>query len=152
MPRITSRAFADGADIPRQYTADGENISPPLSWGEPPAGTESFALICEDPDAPSGLFVHWTAWNIEPDRRELEEGLPATPESGIRQGVNSFGDLGYGGPSPPRGVPHRYVFRLYALDSRLDLRSGATRAELDRAIEGHVLEESLLIGRYGRTS
>jgi hypothetical protein len=149
--KLMSSAFADGATIPRRYTADGENIPPPLAWSEPPASTESFAIVCEDPDAPSGLFVHWVAWNIKADARELTEAIPATADAyGIRQGENGFGKTGYGGPSPPRGRPHRYRFRLFALDNRPNLRSGATRAQFDHAIEGHVLAQGVLVGRYGR--
>lgn len=148
---LTSPAFANGATIPRRYTADGEDISPHLTWNEGPSGTVSFALVCEDPDAPSGLFVHWLVWNIPADESRLRPDFPATAETaGIRQGENGFGNPGWGGPSPPPGKPHRYVFRLYALDTALDLPGGASRTELDRAIEGHVLAESILIGMYGR--
>jgi hypothetical protein len=147
--RLSSRAFADGDTVPRRHTADGKNVSPPLSWSEPPPGTRSLALICEDPDAPSGLFVHWLAWDIEPERGQLPEGASALTRDLI-QGTNGFGHVGYGGPSPPPGKPHRYVFRLFALDFRPELRPGAKRAELDRAIEAHVLAEGTLVGKYGR--
>lgn len=147
--RLQSGAFTDGDRMPRRHTADGSNVSPPLAWSEPPPGTQAFALICEDPDAPSGTFVHWLAWNIAADRRDLPEGvLPRAPE--LVQGSNGFGKEGYGGPSPPPGKPHRYVFRLYALDQRIALRHGAKRDELDRAIEAHVLAEGTLVGKYGR--
>jgi Raf kinase inhibitor-like YbhB/YbcL family protein len=149
--RLSSLAFADGANIPRRYTAEGENLSPHLSWGEPPAGTESFALLCEDPDAPSGNFVHWLAWDIDPSERELKESVPASGEnSGLRQGQNGFRQTGYGGPAPPPGPPHRYIFRVWALDTRLGLNRGASRGEVERAIEGHVLAEARLTGIYGR--
>jgi Raf kinase inhibitor-like YbhB/YbcL family protein len=149
--RLTSTAFADGATIPRRFTADGEDISPPLTWNGAPPGTESFALVCEDPDAPSGLFVHWLVWNIEVGQLELREGLPKAGEvDGLRQGQNGFGRIGWGGPSPPRGKPHRYVFRLYALDTKPELKAGAKRADFDVAIEAHVLAETMLIGMYGR--
>jgi Raf kinase inhibitor-like YbhB/YbcL family protein len=146
---VTSPAFRDGETIPLKYTADGDNVSPPLRWSEPPAATRSFAIVCEDPDAPSGLFIHWTAWNIGGDARELNEGFsPSADVDGVRQGKNSFGRTGYGGPKPPPGKAHRYRFRVYALDVRPDARSGSTRAELDRAISGHVVAEGILTGRY----
>jgi Raf kinase inhibitor-like YbhB/YbcL family protein len=147
--RLTSAAFADGATVPVRYTADGENVSPPLTWQRGPDGTSSFALICEDPDAPSGLFVHWLVWNIDASQLELAEGF-RDAAGGPLQGENGFGSIGWGGPSPPRGKPHRYVFRLYALDTKLSLGRGASRADLERALEGHVLDETMLIGTYGR--
>jgi Raf kinase inhibitor-like YbhB/YbcL family protein len=147
--RLTSPAFADGATIPRRYTADGEDVSPPLTWQRGPDGTSSFALICEDPDAPSGLFVHWLIWNIDAAQLELTEDFADVP-GGPMQGENGFGSIGWRGPSPPRGKPHRYVFRLYALDTKLSLLRGADRAALDRALGGHVLDDTLLIGMYGR--
>src|SRR2546426_12557047 len=115
---LTSTAFRDGQSIPTKYTADGRNISPPLAWTDPPAGTKSFALICEDPDAPRGTFTHWLAFNLPAESRELPEGLSAeaTRPDGSLQGTNDFGKPGYGGPSPPPGKPHRYVFQLLALD------------------------------------
>ncbi len=148
---VMSTAFGDGETIPEKFTADGDDVSPPLRWGEPPTGTQSFAIVYEDPDAPSGLFTHWTAWNIEADQRELKAGVsPTANTDGIRQGANGFGGSGYGGPKPPPGKPHRYRFRVYALDGRPDLRSGASRTEFDRAIDRHVLAEGMLIGKYGR--
>ena len=147
--RVSSTAFADGDTIPRRFTADGENVSPPLSWSDLPTGTHSVALICDDPDAPSGRFVHWLAWNIDPDLYELHEGVPPLTRDFV-QGANGFGDVGYGGPSPPPGKPHRYFFLLYALDNRPKLRPGAKRTELQRAIEAHVLAEGMLVGKYGR--
>jgi Raf kinase inhibitor-like YbhB/YbcL family protein len=149
--RLSSAAFADGARIPPRHTADGDNISPHLSWSDPPAESESLALLCEDPDSRSGHFAHWLAWDIEPSQRQLNEGVPASAENyGIRQGENGFGQTGYGGPRPPAGPPHRYVFRLLALDTRVDLKSGAKREDLERAVEGHVLAEARLTGVYGR--
>lgn len=148
---FTSPAFADGATMPRRYTADGEDASPPLAWSDGPAGTVSFALVCDDPDAPSGTFTHWLAWNLEADRLELREGLPrAGIMNGVVQGENSFGLIGWAGPSPPRGKPHRYVFRLFALDDKLELPAGARRDELAHAIEGHVLADTTLLAMYGR--
>jgi Raf kinase inhibitor-like YbhB/YbcL family protein len=149
--RLSSSAFADGAGIPRRHSADGENVSPHLSWSGPPAETESLALLCEDPDSRSGRFVHWLIWDIEPAQRELKDDIPASAENySFRQGENGFGQTGYGGPKPPPGPPHRYVFRLWALDTRLDLKNGARRDEVERAIEGHVLAEARLTGTYGR--
>lgn len=146
---LTSPAFADGARIPKRYTADGEDLSPPLEWSAPPQGTKSIALVCEDPDAPSGIFFHWTAWNISPKTRRLNEGVPADGRE-IRQGENGFCKHGYGGPKPPPGKPHRYVFKLIALDSGVDLPAGATRRDFDTAIENHVIACGTLIGLYGR--
>jgi Raf kinase inhibitor-like YbhB/YbcL family protein len=149
---LTSPAFREGEAIPRQFTADGKDVSPPLRWGEPPPGTASLALVCEDPDAPRGLWVHWVIFHLPASARELLEGVPAAdvlPE-GAKQGKNDFGNLGYGGPSPPRGKPHRYYFKLYALDAQLDLPAGATRDEFLAAMRGHVLAEGQLMGRYGR--
>jgi Raf kinase inhibitor-like YbhB/YbcL family protein len=151
--RLSSPAFADGAAIPARHAADQQNVSPRLTWSEAPHGTESFALACEDPDAPKGTFVHWLLWNIDAARSELPEGIPASPDGSnneIEQGRNGYGEIGYGGPKPPPGPPHRYNFRLYALDARLELESGATRAEFDAAIEAHVLGEARLTGMYAR--
>jgi Raf kinase inhibitor-like YbhB/YbcL family protein len=148
---LTSTAFTDGEGIPQKFTGDGDDLSPPLHWSDPPAATESFALLCEDPDAPSGLFTHWTAWNIDPDQRDEPKGIaPGAREHGIHQGANGFGQTGYGGPMPPPGKPHRYRFRVYALDARPSLRSGASRSEFDRAIRDHVVAEGVLTGIYGR--
>jgi Raf kinase inhibitor-like YbhB/YbcL family protein len=148
---MTSAAFRDGERIPRRFTADGENLSPPLRWTDPPSGTRSFAIVCEDPDAPSGLFVHWVAWNIPADHRELKEGASRTAEaSGIRHGRNGFGNAGYGGPKPPPGKPHRYRFRLFALDAPLELPTGASRSELERSMAGHVLGSGTVVGTYER--
>jgi Raf kinase inhibitor-like YbhB/YbcL family protein len=149
--RLTSRAFADGDTIPRRCTADGDDLSPHLSWSAGPPRTASYALLCEDADAPTGPFVHWLAWAIDADRRELSEGVPPVVEvDGIRQGENGLGDVGYGGPSPPPGKPHRYAFHIYALDEAIALRPGAARNDFERAIEGHVLAQGRLIGMYGR--
>ncbi len=149
---LTSPAFSEGETIPRQYTADGKNVSPALAWTDPPEGTQRFALICDDPDAPRGTWVHWVLYNLPADARGLDEGVPPQGElpSGARQGKNDFGKIGYGGPAPPRGKPHRYFFRLYALDAPLDLAAGATRAQLQAALQGHVLAEGQLMGTYGR--
>ncbi len=143
---LTSPAFQNGQTIPRQYTGDGRNVSPPLRWTDPPAGTQSFALICEDPDAPRGTFTHWVAFNLPAESRGLDEGV----SPGGVEGKNDFGKSGYGGPAPPRGKPHRYYFKLHALDQRLDLKANATREQLVAAMKGHVLAEADLMGTYGR--
>lgn len=151
--QILSTAFRAGEAIPVQYTCDGDNVSPPLRWGSLPKETQSLVLICEDPDAPSGLFVHWLIFNLPPIVADLPEALPATEtleESGAVQGRNDFNHLGYGGPCPPPGRPHRYFFRLYALDTKLQLRAGATKHELASAMQGHILASGHLMGTYER--
>ena len=143
---ITSDAFEEGATIPRRHTCEGENRSPPLSWTGAPEGARSVALIVDDPDAPVGTFTHWLAWGIDPGAGGLGEGEAAPGE-----GRNGFGNAGYAGPCPPPGHgPHRYFFRLHALDAELDLRPGADREELEQALEGHVLETAELMGVYER--
>ena len=150
--QMTSTAIREGQPIPKQHTDDGRNLSPPLQWGEPPTGTRSLALICEDPDAPRGTFTHWVIFNLPADARELSEGVPAeaTPSNGAVQGKNDFGKMGYGGPAPPPGKPHRYFFKLYALDQQLDLPAGAGKQNVQAALTGHVLAEGQLMGTYGR--
>lgn len=149
---LTSSAFQPSGTVPKQYTGDGADRSPPLHWSAPPAGTASFALICDDPDAPRGTWVHWVLFNLPPQSHELAEGVPTTdtPVDGAKQGKNDFGKIGYGGPAPPKGKPHRYFFKLYALDTALDLPAGATKAQLEHAMRGHILAEGQLIGTYGR--
>jgi Raf kinase inhibitor-like YbhB/YbcL family protein len=149
---VTSTAFQGGATIPKQHTGDGADRSPPLRWSEPPPGTRSLSLICDDPDAPRGTWVHWVLFNLPAGSRELAEGVPAAEAlgDGARQGKNDFGKVGYGGPAPPKGKPHRYFFKLYALDAELDLPAGATKAQLVDAMRGHVLAEGQLVGNYGR--
>src|SRR6266540_1402431 len=124
---LTSTAFTDGAAIPVKYTCDGADVSPPLAWSGAPAGTKSFALICDDPDAPRGTWVHWVLFNLPAQEKELAEGTPTSARlpNSARQGKNDFGNIGYGGPAPPKGKPHRYFFKLYALDQTLDLPEGA---------------------------
>jgi Raf kinase inhibitor-like YbhB/YbcL family protein len=148
---LTSTAFGNGETIPQKYTCDGPDLSVPLKWTDPPAGTKSLALICDDPDAPVGIWVHWVIYGLSPDTRGLPEDVPKekVPANG-KQGKNDFGKIGYGGPCPPRGPAHRYFFRLYALDVELDLSPGMTKAKLVEAIEGHVIAEAELMGRYGR--
>jgi len=149
---LTSTAFQKGETIPKQYTGDGVDQSPPLRWSEPPTGTKTIALICDDPDAPRGTWVHWVLFNLPAQTRELEEGVPTTETlgNGAKQGKNDFGNIGYGGPAPPKGKPHRYFFKLYALDVALDLPPGATKAQLMDAMKGHILAEGQLMGKYGR--
>ncbi|MEA5625445.1 YbhB/YbcL family Raf kinase inhibitor-like protein [Nostoc sp. UHCC 0251] len=146
---VRSSAFFIGNTIPFKYTCDGDNISPPLRWEAPPQGTKSFALILDDPDAPNGTFVHWVIYNIPGDTRELPEGINETAD-GILQGENSFGNLGFGGPCPPKNQTHRYFFKIYAIDQMLNLPARASKQEVLEAIEGHVLDKAELMGRYAR--
>jgi Raf kinase inhibitor-like YbhB/YbcL family protein len=150
--KLTSTAFQLGAAIPKQYTGDGEDRSPPLKWAEPPSGTKSLALICDDPDAPRGTWVHWVLFNLPSQTCELEEWVPTTETlgDGAKQGKNDFGNIGYGGPAPPKGKSHRYFFTLYALDVAVDLPPGATKAQLMEAMKGHILAEGQLMGNYKR--
>jgi hypothetical protein len=149
---LKTTAFRTSGNIPRQFTCEGANASPALTWSDPPAGTKSFALIVDDPDAPMGTFVHWVVYNLPPATHQLPEGVPAGGDlrGGGMQGMNDFPKTGYGGPCPPPGKPHRYFFRLYALDSLLTLKAGARRAEVDRAMKGHVLAQAELMGTFGR--
>ena len=143
---VRSPAFEDGETIPAKYTADGADVSPPLEIRGVPEGTRSLALIVDDPDAPMGTWVHWVAWNLPPDTAEIpEDGLPP----GAVEGSNSWRRRGYGGPAPPSGT-HRYFFKVYALDTTLDLPPSADKAALLRAMEGHVLAEAVTMGRYSR--
>ena len=149
---VTSTAFEEGGRIPRQYTGDGADVSPPLAWTGVPEGTKSIALICDDPDAPVGTWVHWVLYSLPADTTGLPEGVPADREleDGARQGTNDFRNIGYGGPAPPRGPAHRYFFKLYALDTELELAPGATKSQLLKAMEGHILAQGQLMGRYQR--
>lgn len=145
--KLVSRSFPEGGTIPARYTCDGGETSPELSWSEVPDGTESYALIVDDPDAPRGTFVHWVLFNIGGNRAGLEEGrLPAE----CVQGANDAGTSTYAGPCPPRGRPHSYHFKLYALDTRLGLKRGAARREVESAMRGHVLDSTEIVGLYGR--
>ncbi|ABW02744.1 YbhB/YbcL family Raf kinase inhibitor-like protein [Caldivirga maquilingensis] len=151
--RIESPAFRNEDTIPVKYTCDGDDVSPALRWFDPPPNVKGFVLIMEDPDAPMGTFTHWILYNIPPSLSELPENIPKRPEvQGIgMQGVNDFGRIGYGGPCPPKThPPHRYYFRLYALDSMLNLKPGAGLSEVKRAMNGHVIAEAYVMGRYGR--
>jgi len=151
--KLESRAFTENATIPQQYTCDGRDLSPPLQWDAPPPGTESLVLITDDPDAPRGTFVHWVLYNLPPDQRGLTEGASSTQPTlanGAFQGRSDFGKLGYGGPCPPSGS-HRYFFKLYALDTRLTLQPGASKTQVERAMQGHILGQAELMGRYARS-
>jgi Raf kinase inhibitor-like YbhB/YbcL family protein len=148
---ITSDAFSEGQTIPKKFTCDGPDVSPPLSWSDVPTGAQSLALIADDPDAPVGTWVHWVIYNMDANTRELPEGVEKKDELSIGlQGRNDFRRIGYGGPCPPPGKPHRYFFKLYALDTKLNLKSGATKAEVEQAMKGHILGQTELMGRYGR--
>lgn len=149
---LSSTAFKAGAEIPKQYTCDGADLSPALSWSGAPAGTKCFALIADDPDAPVGTWIHWVLYDLPSTAAELPQGVPAddTLASGARNGVNDFRKAGYGGPCPPPGKPHRYFFKLYALDAPTNLKPRATKADVLRAIEGHVLGQAELMGTYKR--
>ena len=149
---LTTSTFSAGGPMPKQCTCDGGDRSPSLAWSEIPVDTRSFALICDDPDAPRGTWVHWVLFNLPADAIELSEGVPGTPElpSGARQGVTDGHTVGYGGPCPPPGAPHRYFFRLYALDCLLNLAPGVERSQLDQAMAGHVLAEATVMGTYRR--
>ena len=149
---LTSNAFTDGQSIPRQFTCSGADTSPALAWTGVPAAARSLALIVDDPDAPGGTWVHWVLFNVPAAASGLPEGVPAHKElaDGSRQGLNDFRKTGYGGPCPPPGNAHRYFFKLYALDVPLDLAAGATKAGLERAMSGHVLAETHLIGKFKR--
>ena len=151
MMNVSSSAFNEGQMIPSKYTCDGQDISPPLAWDNAPGGTKSFALICDDPDAPMGTWVHWVVYEIPSDMNNLPEHVPPEGKlgNGIRQGKNSWPNIGYGGPCPPSGT-HRYYFKLYALDTMLNLKPGATKKQLLQAMEGHVLGEAQLMGKYQR--
>lgn len=149
--KIKSPAFVPGGKIPGKYTCDGMGISPPLVWTSGPEKTKTFALICDDPDAPRDTWVHWVLFNLPADIIELRENVLPERElkSGTKQGMNDFRKIGYGGPCPPGGT-HRYYFKLYALDTKINLDAGATKSELLKAMEGHILAEGQLMGRYER--
>src|SRR5215467_4136551 len=152
--QLTSAAFQAGAEIPSYYTSDGDDVSPELSWKDAPKETKSFALIMHDPDAPrTGGFTHWVVYNIDAGAGHIEENVPDAKEiAGVGiQGKNDAGEIGYMGPAPPSGV-HRYFFRLFALDSRLDLEPGATHKQVNAAMKGHILAQAELMGTYEKNS
>jgi len=148
---ITSSAFDEGAMIPEKYTCDNIDISPPLKWTNIPEGTKTLAIICDDPDAPMGTWVHWILFNLPADINELSEDIPALEilPNGAKQGKNDFGKIGYGGPCPPGGT-HRYYFKVYALSEELDIKAGISKSELLKAMEGNILSDEKLMGRYKR--
>lgn len=149
---ISSASFPVGGTIPKKYTCDGQDLSPALTWSGAPENTKAFALIADDPDAPVGTWTHWLVWNIPASTHELPENASKSRAitEAARQGTNDFKKPGYNGPCPPPGKPHRYFFKLFALDGNLDLKSGATRKEVDAALKGHVLARTEVMGRYGR--
>lgn len=150
--RIKSDVFKEGEVIPEKYSCEGEDVSPPLKWENVPDEAQSLALIADDPDAPMGTWVHWVIFNIPTSITDLEENIPAQEElsNGAKQGRNGFKKIGYGGPCPPPGSAHRYYFKLYALDKKLELSSGVTKSDLVDAMEGHIISKAELIGKYSR--
>lgn len=149
---LQTSAFQPGGDIPRKFTCEGPDVSPALTWSDPPAGTGSLALIADDPDAPAGTWVHWVLYDLPATARQLPEAVPKTDKvpGGGHQGLNDFRKTGYGGPCPPPGKPHRYFFKLYALDTKLNLKPGATKKAVEQAMEGHILAQAEVMGRYQR--
>ena len=150
--QITSTAFSEGQTIPAKYSCEGSDASPPLKWTNAPANTKSFALIADDPDAPAGTWVHWVLYDLPPNTTGLPEDVAKTQfiAGNAKQGLNSWPRLGYGGPCPPPGKPHRYFFKLYALDATLDLKPVATKKDVEAAMKGHILAEGQLMGTYQR--
>jgi Raf kinase inhibitor-like YbhB/YbcL family protein len=148
---LTSTAFAHEGAVPSKYTCDGDDVSPPLEWGAPPASTQSLALIMDDPDAPAGTWVHWVLYDLPAEARTLSEAISSDADlpAGGRHGTNSWGRTDYGGPCPPSGT-HRYFFKLYALDTVLGLDAGASKEQLLQAMEGHILTQTELMGTYAR--
>jgi Raf kinase inhibitor-like YbhB/YbcL family protein len=149
---ISSTSFSSGGDIAKKFTCDGADVSPLLTWTSPPAGTKSLALLADDPDAPVGNWNHWVLWNLPAESRTLAENLAKTAQlpDGSRQGMNDFKKTGYNGPCPPVGKPHRYYFKIFALDTKLDLRGDAGKPELEAAMKGHILAQAEWMGRYKR--
>jgi Raf kinase inhibitor-like YbhB/YbcL family protein len=150
--QVSSPAFSEGGTIPKKCTCDGPDVSPALSWKDAPANAQAFALTMDDRDAPVGTWVHWVLYNLPANTKELPEGLEKNEQlaNGALQGRNDFRKIGYGGPCPPPGKPHRYFFKLYALDRKLDLKAGATKAQVEAAMKGHILGQTQIMGRYGR--
>lgn len=150
---ISAEGFKDGATLPDIYTCKGKDISPSLSWKGAPAGTKSIALIMDDPDAPGGTFVHWVLYNMPAQTQKLPEGIPHDKifADGSMQGITDFGQKGYGGPCPPPGKPHRYYFKVYALDSKINLPPGASKEQLETEMLGHILAKGEIVGIYNIT-
>ncbi len=149
---IESSAFKNDQDIPKTFTGDGPDVSPPLAWKGAPEITKYFVLICDDPDAPAGTWVHWVVYDIPATEKGMKPSTPPVPvlPSGAKQGLNDFGKFGYGGPYPPPGLKHRYYFKLYALAKPLGLPPGMKKADVEKAMKGNVLTEAQLMGYYGR--
>jgi Raf kinase inhibitor-like YbhB/YbcL family protein len=149
---ISSSDFQNGGDIPKKFTCEGADVSPELSWTDPPAGTQSFALIADDPDAPAGTWTHWVVYDLPSGTHTLAENVPKVDQlpNGGMQGRNDFRKIGYGGPCPPPGKAHRYFFKLYALGSKLNLKPGASRQEVEQAMQSHTLGNAELMGKYKR--
>ena len=151
---LTSRAFRNNGRIPPKYTADGQNVSPDLTWAAPPSGTVELALICDDPDAPRGTWTHWVLYALPASQRSLPQAVPKTETipalGGAKQGRNSFGAIGYDGPSPPKGPAHHYHFVLYALNAKVTLSPGAQKSDLERAMKSHIIAQAELVGLYSR--
>jgi Raf kinase inhibitor-like YbhB/YbcL family protein len=151
--QVTSSAITDNQPISAKFTADGPDVSPPLSWSNAPADTKSFVLLCDDPDAPGGSFVHWLLFDLPPDVTSLPEGFPrpGTDTGNIKEGMTDFGTCGYKGPAPPRGRPHHYHFKVFAIDmASIGLKRGARKPTVLNAVKGHVLAEGELVGTYCR--
>ncbi len=149
---ISSTSFPNGGDIPKTFTCDGADVSPELSWTDPPPGTQSFAVIADDPDAPSGTWTHWVLFDLPPATSSLAQSLSKVDElpGGERQGRNDFRKIGYNGPCPPPGKPHRYFFKLYALNAKLGLKPGASKQEVEEAMQGRILGHAEWVGKYRR--
>ena len=148
---LQSSAFQNNGNIPKKYTCEAVDVSPALSWSEAPEKSQSFALIADDPDAPAGTWVHWVIYDLPASATQLAEGIPKQERAASgKQGKNDFGKIGYGGPCPPPGKPHRYFFKLYALDAKLNLPPGARKADLEAAMKGHILAQAELVGKFGR--
>jgi Raf kinase inhibitor-like YbhB/YbcL family protein len=150
--QLSTTAFTNGGTIPKKFTCDGPDVSPPLTWSGSPSGTQSFALIADDPDAPAGTWVHWVLYNTPGGVHEFAEGVKKDEQlsDGTLQGRNDFRKIGYNGPCPPPGKPHRYFFKLYALDTKLSLKAGAPKAAVESAMQGHVLAQGEWMGQYKR--
>ncbi len=150
--KLSTAAFEPGGAIPKQFTCDGPDLSPALEWSGAPENTKSFSLIADDADVPVGTWVHWVLYDLPAEARQLAEGMPKDEQlpDGASQGKNDFRRIGYGGPCPPPGPAHRYFFKLYALDAKLNLKAGASKAEVEKAMAGHILAQATLMGRYKR--
>ncbi len=150
--QLSTNAFTPGGEIPARFTCTGADLSPELTWSGVPEGTKSLVLIVDDPDAPRGTFTHWLLYDLPPKTQKLGEAVRSVDElpGGGKQGRNDFGNIGYGGPCPPPGRPHRYFFRLYALDTMLDLKPGASRKEVEQKMQGHILAQAELMGKFAR--